>query len=307
MGPIPSGTEVEFGDVIKYEVEIDADGPRLFHDVKVTDWVPGYNPDDVRTTLAGTLVGDPGCVTGIRTRRLHRDRGRGDNLITWDLGDVHPDAGESVTFDHEVRRAARSQHRARPRDVHGLHVEPGLPRLRRGRRGAPRPRLSRSSAAAPLPEPVDGAPASRWTSCTHDAGVPARAGRGVQDAASRSSPARLPDMKKCRRRCPNTGAPAYLNQLALMGGLALVLGCCPSAGRRAERTRPRPRGLNPIPGTWVRPGPGRRPRSGGARVGGPPRSGAGPVLKSTWGNEEAVPERSGPLLLVVRRGPASSP
>ena len=195
---IPSGHEVNFGDVIKYEIEIDADGPRLFHDVTVTDWVPGYNPDDVRTTLAGTLVGDPGCVTDFSPEcTVTVDE---DNLITWDLG-TFTDAGGVVTF---VTRFAQLPDNIDPtEDYTACMWNQGY--------------LDWDELSLDAPSVARGATAAA-VGMVHQT----RASNEVDVCATQVGEPIIPPPPP--PPLPNTGAQAYLNQLALMGGLALVLG-----------------------------------------------------------------------------------
>jgi len=89
----PSDGKIKFGKQVKYVVKISATGPKLFHDVTVTDYVPGYNPDDVTSTVKGTLVpGSAQCLGFACTVSVGSD-----NLISWSAGTVH-DAVGSIEF-----------------------------------------------------------------------------------------------------------------------------------------------------------------------------------------------------------------
>ncbi len=85
----PSDGKIGFGKQVKYVVKIAATGPKLFHDVTVTDYVPGYNPDDVTSTVKATLVpGSAQCLGFACTVTVGSD-----NLVTWSAGTVHDAAG----------------------------------------------------------------------------------------------------------------------------------------------------------------------------------------------------------------------
>lgn len=192
---VESDGKVNFGDVVKYEIEIAADGPKLFHDVKVTDWVPGYNPDDVRTTLVGTLVGDPGCVTAF-SPECTVTVGE-DNLITWDLG-TFTDAGGIVTF---VARFAQLPDNIDPTQDYSAYMwnqgylewdelsldEAGTVHETRASNEVEVLAVQEAEPIIPPPPPTIPPPPP--------------------------APPTIPPL-------PNTGAQAFLNQLALMGGLA---------------------------------------------------------------------------------------
>jgi LPXTG-motif cell wall-anchored protein len=51
---VPGDGTVDFGDEIRYVMTVTATGPKVFHDVEVTDYVPGWNPADHTTAPAGT-------------------------------------------------------------------------------------------------------------------------------------------------------------------------------------------------------------------------------------------------------------
>ncbi len=91
---VESDGQVGFGDTVRYVVRVAATGPKNFHDVKVTDYVPGFNPDDTVSTLDGTLVeGSAKCEEGLTcTATVDPDT----QLVTWDIGDLEPDAGDTI-------------------------------------------------------------------------------------------------------------------------------------------------------------------------------------------------------------------
>ena len=85
---------VDFGDEVRYVIPVKALGPKLFHDVTLTDYVPGFNPDDtVSTGKTSYVTGSAKCVDVTCTVDVDRETG----LITWSLGTVS-DATGSVEF-----------------------------------------------------------------------------------------------------------------------------------------------------------------------------------------------------------------
>ncbi|HSX68211.1 SpaA isopeptide-forming pilin-related protein [Nocardioides sp.] len=91
---VESDGEVGFGDTVRYVVRVAATGPKNFHDVKVTDYVPGFNPDDTVSTVDGSLVeGSAVCAEGLTcTTSVDPET----QLVTWDIGDLEPDAGATI-------------------------------------------------------------------------------------------------------------------------------------------------------------------------------------------------------------------
>lgn len=91
---VESDGKVGFGDTVRYVVRVSATGPRNFHDILVTDYVPGFNPDDTQSTVDGTLVeGSAACEDGL-TCTVSVDPET--QLVTWDIGDLEPDAGVTI-------------------------------------------------------------------------------------------------------------------------------------------------------------------------------------------------------------------
>jgi LPXTG-motif cell wall-anchored protein len=89
---------VEHGDLLKYTLHLDAFGGQRFHDVVVSDWVPGHDPADEVSTAAATLVpGSATCVGEVATCTVSVD---GNGLVTWELGDLE---GGSVDLEMVVR------------------------------------------------------------------------------------------------------------------------------------------------------------------------------------------------------------
>jgi hypothetical protein len=105
---VPSDGQIAFNDQVRYVVTVTATGPKLFHDVTVTDYVPGYNPADSQTQLGGFKgvldAGSIGC-SGAFTCTSTYDAATGK--IKWHLtgsghaaGDV---SNQSGTVDFVVR------------------------------------------------------------------------------------------------------------------------------------------------------------------------------------------------------------
>jgi LPXTG-motif cell wall-anchored protein len=53
---VPSDGTVRYGDRVRYVVTAVATGPRVYRDVQVTDYVPGYAPDDTASTAKAAYV-----------------------------------------------------------------------------------------------------------------------------------------------------------------------------------------------------------------------------------------------------------
>jgi fimbrial isopeptide formation D2 family protein/uncharacterized repeat protein (TIGR01451 family) len=84
----PSDGIIEFGEQVRYVVQIQAIGLKTFHNVTVTDYVPGFNPDDTTSTVEASLVpgsaicaGDIICDVTVGA----------DNLVTWNATGTRPD------------------------------------------------------------------------------------------------------------------------------------------------------------------------------------------------------------------------
>jgi LPXTG-motif cell wall-anchored protein len=92
---VPGDGTIAFNDRVKYVLTVSATGPRVFHDVTVTDYVPGYNPADTQTQLGGLKgVLDIGSITcsGAVTCSWAYDAATG--LITWHLTGTGQDEGD---------------------------------------------------------------------------------------------------------------------------------------------------------------------------------------------------------------------
>lgn len=91
---VESDGKVGFGDTVRYVVRVKATGPKNFYDVSVTDFVPGYNPEDTVSTVKGTLVpGSAHCEEGLTcTTSVNAE----NQEVTWTIGDLEPAPGTSI-------------------------------------------------------------------------------------------------------------------------------------------------------------------------------------------------------------------
>jgi len=230
---VESDGEVAFGDLVKYRVRINATGPKVFHNVRVTDYVPGFNPEDTQTTTPGTLVeGSPVC-TGNLACTTSVDA---DQLVTWDIGTLSPGAGETIGGSVEmiVRFADL------PDDI---DVDPGetftsamwnvgflaWDEVVGGTPPAeePAPRAG-GMAAGRLASAALAFEFETHTLRSNEVLVKAFFTPELQKPPP--PPPKTPD-----KPLPDTGAQAYLGQLAALGGLVLALGMALVArGRRKE-------------------------------------------------------------------------
>jgi LPXTG-motif cell wall-anchored protein len=92
---VESDGKVDFGDTVRYIVQIAANGPKNFHDVKITDYVPGFNPADTVSTMDGTLVAGSAHCAGTLTCTASDDPAT--HLVTWSFGDLEPGVGETLS------------------------------------------------------------------------------------------------------------------------------------------------------------------------------------------------------------------
>lgn len=83
---VASDGQVEFGDEIRYVVDVESTGTRQFHDVTLTDYVPGHNPADVTTAPAGTKAElEEATVTCGGAISCTSEYDASSGLITWHL------------------------------------------------------------------------------------------------------------------------------------------------------------------------------------------------------------------------------
>lgn len=97
---VPSDGVLEYGDQVKYKVQIAVTGPKKFHDITVTDFVPGNSPEDTTSTLVGTLV--PGSAVCVGTLACTVSFDEESQEVTWDIGDVDPEVGETLATTAEM-------------------------------------------------------------------------------------------------------------------------------------------------------------------------------------------------------------
>ncbi len=207
---------VDFGDFVKYVVPWEATGPKNFYNVEMTDYVPGFNPVDDTSTQQATLVDNTAVCTGAV---LCEGTLGPDGKITFTLGDVFPGNGESVggaiEFVIEFPQAPDD-----PVFVDDLYTDT----------------LWNQAyldydfvVGGTLPVEVDvKAKASKELVLDHDTLSSNEVVVRAELEAEPIVPPPPPDL-------PDTGAQAYLGQLALLGGLLLALGVALAArGRRKE-------------------------------------------------------------------------
>jgi len=192
----------DYGTRVKYILKIEATGTKLFHNVTVSDYVPGFNPNDTHvfgtgSTMKSSLVpGSAKCVGFDCTVSVSPG-----NLVTWKAGTVKnvtgtvemivnfPKAPDPIPFDNDgffnsslwnvgfldydeaVANTPGSRVAAKAIEMHHVHL-----------------RSNEVIIKATLVKPP-------------------------------------PIISPCTRNClPNTGSAPYLLQLGAMGGLALVAG-----------------------------------------------------------------------------------
>ncbi len=85
-----SDDQVAFGDRVRYTLTASFTGPRLFHDVSFTDFVPGWDPADTTTTTKAELVpGSASCEDSYEICEPSYDDET--HLLTWQFyGPIAP-------------------------------------------------------------------------------------------------------------------------------------------------------------------------------------------------------------------------
>ena len=191
-GWVPSDGSIDFGDTVRYVMTVTATGTKVFHDVTLTDYVPGYNPADAHTQLGGfkaSLVSGSIACSGAITCTSTYNSSTG--LVTWHLGDV---GDESGTVEFVVRM-------------------PDLPRIS--------PLAAPGVAFAGL---MWNQAYLSWTQADDAEGAPPHSlsSNEVTDAANEVLPPKLtPPKVKPPAALPNTGGP---DSWLLTAGLLLLLG-----------------------------------------------------------------------------------
>jgi len=214
---VPSDGEIEYGDVVKYQVEVAATGPKNFHDVVVTDYVPGFNPDDEVSTLDAIL--DEASIACVGTIPCTTSVDPATQLVTWDLGDLEPGAGETIgTIAEMVVRFPERAAIVAP----GVTITDTLWNVGylRWIELAPGPITDAPARAVEIPKEL----------ISNEVVITAKYSQPpleIKDCTTN------PEMKKCKK-LPDTGAPAHLVQLAGLGALVLGLGLALVTRRRKE-------------------------------------------------------------------------
>jgi LPXTG-motif cell wall-anchored protein len=92
---VPGDGTVNFNDQVKYVITVTATGKKVFHDVAVTDYVPGYGPNAAKTQLGGfTGVVDPASIKcSVAFTTCDTEYIAATGLITWTLGDLGDKTG----------------------------------------------------------------------------------------------------------------------------------------------------------------------------------------------------------------------
>jgi uncharacterized repeat protein (TIGR01451 family) len=203
-----NGFQADFGDRVKYIVKVEASGTKLFHQVTVTDWVPGFNPEDTRqfgtgSTMKASLVpGSAKCVGFACNVSVSPG-----NKVTWTAGTV-----KNAAFDVEMIVQFPEAPANPPFDNDGFF----------------KASLWNVGFLA-WDEAVANTPGSRALASR----VAARAALPTVHHTLRSNAVLLvaqiqkppPQLHPCIRHClPNTGAAPYLLQVGALGGLVLVGG-----------------------------------------------------------------------------------
>lgn len=199
---VESDGVADFGDVVKYVVTVRATGPKIFHDVVVSDYVPGFNPADTTSTLQASLEPGSAVCTGSLVCEVSAENG----LVTWKAGTVHdaegsvemvvrfPEAPDNPTFD------ADGVYTATLWNVGYLEWDEVVG-------GTPAPRMSTAAVAFDFEHHERTSNEVQLSaSITQEPGGP-----GNPDDPG------TPEL-------PNTGSPAFLAQLAALGGVLVGLG-----------------------------------------------------------------------------------
>lgn len=233
---VESDGTVDFGDLVKYVVTVEATGPKVFHDVQVRDYVPGFSPEDTTSTLEAELQAGSAVCTGTLTCTVEVTP---DNEVVWNAGTLAPDAGETIGGDVEM--VVRF-----PEVPDSINLQPGdtfdatlwnVGYLQWDE-------VTGGTPPEEEPAPRAGGRAGRLGAAAADFEFTERTLRSNEVVVSATitldplnpdpdpDPEPKPDPDP---PLPQTGAQAYLGQLAALGGLVLALGLALIArGRRKE-------------------------------------------------------------------------
>lgn len=72
----------DFGQEVRYLVQISVTGPKVFHDLTASDYIPGWNPDDTTSTAKAEFV-SADCIGFEEVCEVSVGD---DGLVTWNLG-----------------------------------------------------------------------------------------------------------------------------------------------------------------------------------------------------------------------------
>ncbi|TCJ29844.1 prealbumin-like fold domain-containing protein [Nocardioides jejuensis] len=229
----PSDGVVDFGDTVRYVVRVSATGPKNFHDVRVTDYVPGYNPEDTTSTVKGTLVPDSAtCEDGL-TCTVSVDPVT--QLVTFDVGDLTP--GNGVTEGGAAVMEVQF-----PEEPADLNLQPGdTYTATLWNQGFLDWNEAIEQTAPTFGRPAGGAAAGRLSSLAAVAletqphhlvsnEVVVRASVTAPPEKTHHEPGKVPH----KGELPQTGAPAGLGPIAAISGLLLALGLRLGLSRRKE-------------------------------------------------------------------------
>ena len=237
---IESDGTVDYGDVVKYVVAVEAIGPKLFHNVKVTDYVPGWNPEDTTSTAQATLVPDSAVCTG-SLEPICDVTVSEDNLVTWTLG-----SGDPITdIAGEIEMVVQfPELPADPVfDENGEFVTTlwnvGFLEYDEVIGGTPdvllRGAASRGTAAQATAAAFE---FLHTVLRSNEVVVSAVAVQPTEPFFPPPEPPEPPEPPTPPTPpLPKTGASAYLTQLALLGGLALLIGMALALSGRRRETR----------------------------------------------------------------------
>ena len=222
---VPSDGYVDYGDQVKYVISVKATGPQRHHDLRVTDYVPGYDPADVTSTDKATLVaGSPQCTGDLTGCAVSVGA---DNQITFDAGTV-TDATGTAEFVVTFPQLPHEPGLRRQRVLHHHLVERGRPGLarRRPHRPARRDRLpARWTTELELQRGHHAGDRGRAPGPDH-----ARHAEPADHAAQRAAPQGGPTPPST---LPDAGGPAGWLPIAALG--LIGLGALLLAGERRRR------------------------------------------------------------------------
>ena len=209
---------IDYGRQVKYIVKVEASGTKLFHNVTVTDYIPGYNPNDTHqfgtgSTMKATLVAGSAKCNGFACNVTVG----ADHKVTWKVPGDLKNASGTV----EMIVVFPSAPKPVPYDEDGLFSNSlwnvGF--------------LDYDEAVANTPGSRVLAGASAKAITMHH--VHLKSNEVIIQAQLIEPP---PGVVPCTKNClPNTGSSPYLLQLGGLGGLTLLAGTALLIrGRRRE-------------------------------------------------------------------------